>query len=141
VPGQESGVRLYGEQRGAATCDYDADGRVDLVVAQNSDQTKLFHNRLGRPGLRVRLVGPEGNRFGIGASVRLKFKDKFGPARENHGGSGYWSQDSPVMVLATPEDPVQVQVRWPGGHTTLADVPAAAREISISYRDAARKLR
>jgi len=141
VPGQESGVRAYGEQRGAATCDYDADGRIDLVVAQNNDQTKLFHNRLGRPGLRVRLDGPEGNRFGIGASVRLRFKERFGPARENHGGSGYWSQDSPVMVLATPEEPLQVQVRWPGGHTTLAEVPSGAREINVSYRDSVRKIR
>src|SRR6185503_5716656 len=28
MPGQHSGVMVYGEQRGAALCDYDADGRV-----------------------------------------------------------------------------------------------------------------
>ena len=27
VPGQESGIKVYGEQRGAATADYDHDGR------------------------------------------------------------------------------------------------------------------
>ena len=32
VPGQESGIKVYGEQRGAAVCDFDGDGRTDLVV-------------------------------------------------------------------------------------------------------------
>src|ERR1035441_9830261 len=45
VPGQESGIVVYGEQRGCALADYDGDGRVDLVVAQNNDKTQLFHNR------------------------------------------------------------------------------------------------
>ena len=60
VPGQESGIKVYGEQRGAALCDYDHDGRMDLVVTQNGDQTRLFHNVGAKPGLRVRLVGPAG---------------------------------------------------------------------------------
>ena len=60
VPGQESGIKVYGEQRGAALCDYDHDGRVDLVVTQNGNQTRLFHNVGAKPGLRVRLAGPAG---------------------------------------------------------------------------------
>jgi enediyne biosynthesis protein E4 len=35
VPGQESGLVIYGEQRGAATADFNEDGRPDLVVTQN----------------------------------------------------------------------------------------------------------
>ena len=42
VPGQESGITVYGEQRGAALSDFDGDGRVDLVVAQNAAETKLY---------------------------------------------------------------------------------------------------
>src|SRR5512138_1625053 len=41
VPGQQSGIEVYGEQRGAAVADYDADGRADLMVAQNGAATKL----------------------------------------------------------------------------------------------------
>jgi len=52
---QESGIRVYGEQRGAAGCDFDGDGRVDLVVAQNGARTILYRNARGHPGLRVRL--------------------------------------------------------------------------------------
>ncbi|HET9708856.1 MAG TPA: VCBS repeat-containing protein, partial [Gemmatimonadales bacterium] len=60
VPGQVSGITVYGDQRGAAFGDYDADGRVDLVVSQNGAETKLYHNERATPGLRVRLQGPPG---------------------------------------------------------------------------------
>jgi hypothetical protein len=133
VPGQESGVRVYGEQRGAALCDYDHDGRVDLVVTQNGADTKLFHNVAAQPGLRVRLGGPAKNPYGIGAAIRLEYGGRLGPAREVHAGSGYWSQDSAVQVLAAPEPPTRVQVRWPGGKTTVVAVPPGAREITIDF--------
>ena len=64
--------------------------------------------------MRVRLRGPAGNPLGIGAVVRLKFGDRFGPAREIHGGSGYWSEDSAVQVMSGPGGPTQIWVRWPG---------------------------
>src|SRR5438045_4216987 len=132
VPGQESGVKVYGEQRGAALCDYDGDGRVDLVVSQNGAETKLFHNVGAGPGLRVKLKGPPGNPQGIGAQVRLIFGQQKGPVREIHAGSGYWSQDSAVQVMATPQRPTQIQVRWPGGQVTTGVVPTQAHEISVA---------
>jgi hypothetical protein len=133
VPGQESGVEVYGEQRGAALCDYDHDGRVDLVVTQNGAETRLFHNIGAKPGLRVRLAGPPGNPYGIGAVIRLDFGNRMGPAREVHGGSGYWSQDAAVQVMASSEPPSKVWVRWPGGKITTAGVPNAAREVTVPY--------
>jgi len=132
VPGQESGVRVYGEQRGAALCDYDHDGRVDLLVTQNAARTKLFHNVRAVPGLRVRLNGPPGNPHGVGAQLRLLFGQRSGPLREVHAGSGYWSQDGAVQVLGTPESPTRIWVRWPGGKITLAPVPHPAKEITVS---------
>lgn len=132
VPGQESGIAAYGEQRGAAVADYDRDGRVDLVVAQNAAATKLYRNLRAKPGLRVRLAGTPVNPTGIGAIMRLKSDDRFGPAREVHAGSGYWSQDSPVQVLSLLPEPLKLWVRWPGGKVTVADLPAGAREIEAS---------
>ena len=79
--------------------DFDGDGRVDLAVTQNGAETKLYQNVGAKPGLRVRLAGPPGNPDGIGATMRPIFGQRMGPAREIHGGSGYWSQDSAVQVL------------------------------------------
>ena len=131
VPSQKSGVLIYGEQRGAALGDFDEDGRVDLVVAQNGAQTKLYQNVGAKPGLRVRLAGPPGNPDGIGATVRLKFGERFGPAREIHGGSGYWSQDSAIQILCGSEAPIQIWIRWPGGKTTTSPIPTDARAITV----------
>ena len=129
---QDSGVMIHGQQRGSAVGDFDEDGRPDLVVMQAGAETKLFRNERARPGLRVRLKGPPGNPAGIGATVGLKFGSRTGPVREIHGGSGYWSQDSATVVLAMPENPTSIVVRWPGGKLTTTAVAAGAREMSIS---------
>lgn len=129
VAGRESGIKVYGEQRGAATADYDHDGRPDLVVTQNGAATRLLRNVGGQPGLRVRLIGPPGNPDAVGASVGLIFPSRRGPIRELHAGSGYWSQDGAVATLSAPEKPEQLWVRWPGGKTTTTPIPTSAREI------------
>jgi hypothetical protein len=141
VPGQESGIKVYGEQRGCALGDFDRDGRVDLVVSQNGAATKLYRNVRGRPGLRVRLAGPLENRSAIGACIRLKFGDRHGPWREIHAGSGYLSEDSCVAVLGTPEPPTTLEVRWPGGKYMSVGVPPEAREITADQTGRVEKTR
>jgi len=141
VPGQESGIKVYGEQRGAAVSDFDRDGRVDLAVTQNGAATKLFRNRTGKPGLRVRLQGPVGNPDGVGVQMRLLSGERAGPIREIHAGSGYWSQDSAVQVMATVPSPKQIWIRWPGGKTTTCAVPSDAREILVNQSGEVTKVR
>jgi hypothetical protein len=133
VPGQESGIAVHGEQRGAAAADYDRDGRVDLLMSQNAAETKLYRNRRASPGLRVRLKGAPGNLTGVGATVRLSFGGRLGPAREIRSGSGYWSQDSAVLVLGVTEQPDGIWVRWPGGRTVTGALPPDLREVTIHF--------
>lgn len=134
----ESGVRIYGEQRGAAIGDFDRDGRPDLAVPQNGGPTTLWRNTAGTPGLRVRLVGPPGNPQAWGAVARLKFADHTGPAREFHSGHGYWSQDGAWQILAKPVPPTHLEVRWPGGKTASHPVPPNAREIVVNIEGSLR---
>jgi len=141
VPAAESGLLIYGEQRGAAAADFDNDGRVDLVVAQHAAPLKLFRNRGARAGLCVRLAGPSGNLNGIGAQVRLKFGERYGAMREVHAGSGYWSQNSSRVVLARPAEPSHLWVRWPGGKITEAVLASGAAEVSIDPPGQLRVLR
>jgi hypothetical protein len=101
-------------------------------VSQNGAATQLYQNVGARPGLRVRLRGPTGNPDGVGATVRLEYADgRLGPAREIHGGGGYWSQDSLVPVLGLAGQAAKVRVRWPGGRQTVRAVPEGAREIIV----------
>ncbi len=130
---EESGVLVWGEQRGCAVGDFDEDGRIDLVVAQNGAETKLFRNERARPGLRVRLKGPAANPDGLGAVLRLKHADGLGPAHEIHGGSGYLSQDSAVVVLGMPRLPTHVEARWPGGKSTETPVMSDAKTVIIEF--------
>jgi hypothetical protein len=131
LAGQGSGITIYGDQRGAAAADYDADGRVDLAVSQNAAETKLYHNLGATPGLRVRLIGRAGNPNAVGAAIRIRYPDGDGPLRQIHAGTNYWSQDGAVAVLGLRATPQSVWVRWPGGKTLEAPVTAGQREIII----------
>jgi hypothetical protein len=67
----------------------------------------------------------------VGAVLRLKSGSRFGPAREIHNGSGYWSQDSVIQVMSVSESPAQLWIRWPGGQTTTSEIPSDSREIVV----------
>lgn len=133
VPGQLSGIRVYGDQRGGAHADYDGDGRLDLVITQNGAGTVLYQNRGAVPGLRVRLEGAAGNPDGVGAQVRLVYGERMGPVREVTAGSGYWSQAGAVQVMGLAGTPTAVWVRWPGGATQTVPVPTTARTVTVRY--------
>ncbi len=129
---REAGIAIYGEQRGSALADFDGDGRMDLVVAQQGAPARLFRNARGTPGVRVALRGPKENPTAVGAVVRLKFGERLGPAREIHSGSGYWSQDSATLVLAAPVAPTMLQVRWPGGIAQEWPWPPSVKAVEVS---------
>ena len=131
LAGARSGLIVYGDQRGAAFADFDGDARIDLAVAQNGTQTKLFHNVGARPGLRVVLEGPPSNPTGIGARIRLLYDDSAGPAREIRSGSGYWSSDDAVQVLGVSGQVRAVEVRWPDGSVSETPVEVGSRDVVI----------
>ena len=131
VPGQESGIKVYGEQRGCASADYDHDGRADLVVTQNGGQTRLFNNRTAKPGLLIKLTGPPGNPDGVGAALQIRSKQRVSPMREVHAGSGYWSLNSPTQIMAAPSDAAELDVYWPGGKKTTVKLPPGVAAVQV----------
>ena len=132
VPGQQSGLVVYGEQRGAAYADFDGDGRVDLAVSQNAGQTRLFRNSGATPGIRIRLQGPLGNPTGVGAQLRLRYGARSGPAREIQAGSGYWSQNGAIQVLGRAGEPTALWVRWPGGREQTVPLAPGQAEVTVT---------
>jgi hypothetical protein len=137
VEARESGLSIFGEQRGAATADYDGDGRVDLLVGQNGQATKLFRNERARPGLRVRLNGLPNNPHAIGAQIRFVGDGRAGAVREVQAGAGYWSQSSAVKVLSRFGTRQELIVRWPGGDERRIPLRSETREIAIGMQNPA----
>lgn len=132
VSGQKSGLEVYGEQRGAATSDFNGDGKVDLAVTQNGFTTKLYENQVPKSGIVVRLEGPPGNRAAIGGSIRLVYPNgSKGPRRTVTAGSGYWSQNSFTQVLGYSQFPARIEVTWPGGQTSTVSVTKKTRRYQI----------
>jgi hypothetical protein len=54
-----------------------------------------------------------------------------GAAVEIHGGSGYWSCDSTILVLTSPRPPTGIAIRWPGGNESVVKIPAGATDVRI----------
>jgi hypothetical protein len=131
----ESGVANLGQARGSVASDFDGDGRVDIVTAQNDDQVKLHLNSTGKPGLRVRLKGAGENTQAIGATIRLEQNGVLGPKRGIRLGSGYWSQDSLVQLFVVEDSKAKFHIRWADFSISIVPIPAGAKYIVISKAD------
>lgn len=129
MPGQESGLTIYGEQRGCAAADYDGDARVDLAVSQNGNFTKLYRNASGKPGLRVQLKGPPQNPSCVGAGVRWL---NSGPMVEVQAGSGLYSQNGQILVLAKREGVEELEIRWPNGKTSRERIFPGQSHVTVT---------
>jgi hypothetical protein len=57
---------------------------------------------------------------------------KQGPIYEIQSGSGYLSQNSPVVVLGGRKNLKTVLVRWPGGRVAQTEIPESANEVVIN---------
>ncbi|MEM9656779.1 MAG: VCBS repeat-containing protein, partial [Planctomycetota bacterium] len=70
---EEWGLDRLGTSFGAATADFDNDGDLDLVVSNADVPVSVYRNNSpDGDRLRVRLVGAESNRYGVGATVRVE---------------------------------------------------------------------
>ncbi len=127
-----SGIDEPGEQRGVAVADPDGDGRPDVALALADGGLRWWRNGSGRPGLRVRLRGPDGNPRAWGATLRLTGPDGPGPLVVRTTGAGLGSVPGPVDVLTLPGGrPTGIEVRWPDGTRRTSALPPGVRSVEI----------
>ncbi len=104
--------------RGAASADFDGDGRTDVLCLDSSGSPHLLKNsvRNSNHWIGIHVEGLNGEKLGFGAKVEVRAREIF-QKFEVQGHNGYLSQDSPVLWvgLGQAEKADTVTVRWPGG--------------------------
>jgi hypothetical protein len=115
--------------RGMALGDFDNDGSVDVLIAQNNAPPILLCNHAGRQNhwLGVRLIGKKANIDAVGAKVTYQ-SGELKRHQFKVGGGSYLSSHDPRMVLGlgkrTKVD--WLEVSWPqpsGKCERLTDLP------------------
>ena len=120
---------------GAATADFDQDGRWDIVITNNgkTDGNQLFQNTSQAGNyLTIRLKGVLSNSQGIGAWAEL-FVGENRQVDFIQGGSGYVSQSSPRIHfgLGTHTEVDSVVVHWPSGIIQTLRNPPINRLLTL----------
>src|SRR5512146_2763144 len=84
--------------RGAAVCDFDNDGDLDVLVNNNGGAPQLLRNdgRNANHGVEILLVGTKSNRDGVGAKVTVTAGDLVLQS-ERKGGMSYQSAQDPRL--------------------------------------------
>ena len=152
VATESSGIAALAPRagRGAAFADFDNDGFVDIVVANNGDPPTLLRNQAGNGNhfVNFRLVGSAGlagtrrearksNRDAMGARIRITVGGAI-QIREIAGGGSYLSQSDLRANFGLGKSATidLVEVTWPGGGKQSFRNVAADRFYQITeYAD------
>jgi hypothetical protein len=114
--------------RGVAFADFDNDGFVDVLVANNGDPPLLLHNSgsNGNNFLNFKLVGKNSNRDAMGARIHV-VSGTMSQIREIAGGGSYLSQSDlrANFGLGKAKRADLVEITWPSGQRqTFRDLEA-----------------
>jgi hypothetical protein len=133
------GVADAFDGRSAVSEDFDADGRVDLVVVEDhgadGQRLHVYRNRLETPGswIGVRLREQGGGRSPVGAEVIARTKTRTHIARIMTGETLMGQHSATVHFGLGAEQEVEaIEVRWVGGARAVVERPAPRRYHIVS---------
>ena len=136
------GMDSKGISHGAAYGDLDNDGDLDLVINNMNDEAYVYENKsneiFNRNYLRIRFVGSDANKNGIGAKV-ISYTSHQRQFLEHFLNRGYESTVDGVMHvgLDTIKTVDSLEVIWPDGRYQLLKDVKANQEIILRYSSAA----
>lgn len=107
--------------RAIALGDYDNDGDDDVLIVHQNKPAELLAN-VSEQGtwLRLRFLGTQANRDGIGTRVAVAVDGEPLPTRfELPGGTSYCASHQPHLLIPLPESAgsTTLSIHWPGGST------------------------
>lgn len=124
-----SGLPHTGQtSRGLAVLDANQNGRPDLLYSNADGAAPLLlenRPRADARGLKVRLVGTDSNRDGVGAGVTVERTDGLRMQRTVRAGGSYQSARTKALFFGLGDaDVARLTVTWPAGTTdTLRALP------------------
>lgn len=139
---QQAGVKDPYLGRGSAIFDYDKDGLLDIVVVNQdypfdlgdgeTPNIVLYKNQnTSGKWIKVKLIGNEANKDGIGAKVKL-YGSKTLQIREIDGGSSHLSQNSTIAHFGLGKESIaHLEIIWPGGKRQIVENVQTNRLIEI----------
>lgn len=131
-------IEIHGAlgSRSAALIDYDEDGDLDVITAEFGDVPQVLNSNLAqrKPSvsyIKVKLVGTESNRSGIGARVTLH-GDGWHNTQIHDGKIGYLAfGDTPLYFGTGQNKPSHLEVSWPSGKKEKFAVNGAQSSLTI----------
>jgi len=131
---EATGIGAECQGRSVALGDFNGDRKMDLVVASPGRATRLFFNQHPQAaGLSVRIQGKGNNPFGVGCQLRM-LDDAGGVLLTKTmpgGGSGWQTQNDPLLILPVILADVKYQVLSPGGEWRLHDIVEGVGFVTI----------
>jgi hypothetical protein len=128
-----SGLALVESSRGAAFDDLDNDGDIDVVVINANGRPNILRNDTPatNPSLRMRLIGKNANRMGIGAKVTLT-TDSGAQVGYVVAGRGYQSHYGTDLHFGLgTSSPLTCTVRWGAGKEEVFDLRSASKTLTL----------
>lgn len=127
--------------RGLATLDFNGDGLVDFVVANNNGSYQLVQNQSTAPGrfIALRLEGQKSNRSGIGAKVSIRLGSRT-ITRELYGAASYLATNEFIVHVGVGDAAHvdEVRIDWPGSEPQVLPQLETNRYYHVVEGQAAR---
>tara|TARA_B100000809_G_scaffold95141_1_gene93806 strand:+ start:13412 stop:16702 length:3291 start_codon:yes stop_codon:yes gene_type:complete len=122
---------------GMAYGDLDNDGDLDVVINNMEQPAFIYENKATGNFLKIKLQGPNKNKFGFGAKAIIHHNDKL-QVVENNVTRGFISSVEPGLFFGLGKDKKveKIEVIWPDGKTNIYENISANKIIIAKYSNA-----